>query len=206
MGTIRTPCPSTRCSGPGTGSAIVGILLRYDDVTVFGTDLVGKTKWYEVEAGGGYTNGYVAARFIQFGAPPTGAVEEEILDYGPKETPTLVRGRFKYVGPAACAECHEDSTGDFPKGASTVWAHTVHSTAHETLKRDYTKVIAQRKRGIDDPENDWRCVKCHVTAYGAEPAQLAPTYRDEDGVGCEACHGPGSEYGRGFSSERAGGR
>ena len=51
-----------------------------------------------------------------------------------------------------------------------------------------------RKRGIEDPANDWRCIKCHVTAYGAGPEQLAPTYRDADGVSCEACHGPGSEY------------
>ena len=181
-------------AGPGTDSAIVGILLKYDVVTVFGTERVGRTKWYAIEAGGGYTNGYVAARYVQFGDTPAGAVEEEILDYGPRETPTLARGQFQYVGPGACVECHRDSTGDFPKGASTVWAHTVHSTAHETLSREYTKVIAKRKRGIDDPESDWRCIKCHVTAYGAAPEQLAPTYRDEDGVGCEACHGPGSEY------------
>jgi hypothetical protein len=181
-------------TGPGTGSAIVGILLKYDEVTVLGTERAGNTNWYAIEAGGGYTNGYVAARYIQFGDLPTGAVEEEILDYGPRETPTLERGRFKYVGPGVCAECHQDSTGEFSRGASTVWSHTVHSTAHQTLSRDYTKEIAKRKRGIDDPANDWRCIKCHVTAYGAAPEQLAPTYRDEDGVGCEACHGPGSEY------------
>ena len=41
---------------------------------------------------------------------------------------------------------------------------------------------------------DWRCVKCHVTAYGADKSQLADSYRDADGVGCEVCHGPGSAY------------
>jgi len=181
-------------AGPGTSSAIVGILLKYDAVDVFGTEQVGQTNWYRVEAGGGYTNGYLAARYVQFGSPPSGAVEDEILDYGAKETPTLAKGNWKYVGAAACAECHEDSTGDFPKGASTVWAKTVHSSAHATLSRDYTKEIARRKRGIEDPANDWRCVKCHVTAFGAAPEQVTPTYRDEDGISCEACHGPGSEY------------
>ena len=57
-------------AGAGTSSAIVGILLKYDTVTVYGTEQVGKTNWYAIEAGGGYTNGYVAARYIQFGDPP----------------------------------------------------------------------------------------------------------------------------------------
>lgn len=178
----------------GTKSAIVGILLRYDAVTVLGTKRVGNSTWYDIEAGGGYTNGYVSARYVQFGEVPEGAVEEEILDYGPEETPTLVRGQFKYVGPGACAECHNESTGNFDKGASTVWAHTVHSAAYQTLSKDYTKVISRRKRNIEDPANDWRCLKCHVTAYGADASQLAPSYSHEDGVGCEVCHGPGSGY------------
>ena len=178
----------------GTKSAIVGILLKYDTVTVLGRKKVGRSTWYEIEASGGYTNGFVSARYIQFGSVPDGAVEEEILDYGAEETPTLMRGAFKYVGPGACAECHEDATGKFPDGASSVWNHTVHSAAYKTLSKDYTIEISKRKRGIEDPVNDWRCVKCHVTAYGAAPAQLGPGYSHEDGVSCEVCHGPGGSY------------
>lgn len=180
--------------GAGTKSAIVGILLKYDTVTVLGRKKVGSSTWYEIEASGGYTNGFVSARYIQFGSVPPGAVEEENLDYGAEETPTLVRGAFKYVGPRACAECHEDSTGEFPKGASTVWNHTVHSAAFKTLSKDYTIEIAKRKRNIDDPVNDWRCIKCHTTAFGADESQLTAGYSNEDGVSCEVCHGPGSAY------------
>ena len=178
----------------GTKSAIVGILLKYDAVTVLGRKQIGRSTWYEIEASGGYTNGYVSARYIQFGPTPEGAIEEEILDYGAKETPTLMRGAFKYVGPGACAECHEDSTGKFPDGASTVWSHTVHSAAYKTLSKDYTIEISRRKRNIDDPANDWRCVKCHVTAFGADPSQLGPGYSHQNGVSCEVCHGPGGSY------------
>ena len=93
-----------------------------------------------------------------------------------------------------CAECHNEPTGAFHLGASRVWEGHVHSAAFETLKRDYTKEIARRARGIDDPLNDWRCVKCHVSAYGADESQIAPSYSNEDGVTCEVCHGPSSEY------------
>ncbi|MFT5443088.1 MAG: hypothetical protein ACI8W3_002133 [Myxococcota bacterium] len=178
----------------GTKSAIVGIMLKYDTVTVLGRKKVGGSTWYEIEASGGYTNGFVSARYVQFGSVPEGARETEPLDYGAKETPTLMRGDFMYVGPRACAECHTDSTGEFPDGASTVWSHTVHSSAYKTLSKDYTIEIAKRKRDIDDPINDWRCVKCHVTAFGAEPSQLGPNYSHNDGVSCEVCHGPGGSY------------
>jgi hypothetical protein len=62
-----------------------------------------------------------------------------------------------------------------------------------TLTKSYTKAFA-KKRGIDNPLTDWRCRKCHVTAFGVPAERLGAKYRDEDGVGCEACHGPGGDY------------
>jgi len=193
LGYVDTTALNLRVDA-GTKSAIVGILLKYDAVTVLSRKKAGSSTWYEIEASGGYTNGYVSARYIQFGNVPAGAREEENPDYGEKKTPTLSTSSFKYIGARACAECHEESTGEFPKGASTVWSHTVHSAAYQTLSKDYTIEIARRKRNIEDPINDWRCVKCHVTAFGAAPEQLADSYRQEDGVSCEVCHGPGSAY------------
>ncbi|RKZ14716.1 cytochrome C554, partial [bacterium] len=38
------------------------------------------------------------------------------------------------------------------------------------------------------------CLKCHVTAAGADAALLGKKYKLEDGVGCESCHGAGDEY------------
>lgn len=182
-------------AGPGTNTNVVGILLKYDSITVLEQTAIGRATWYSIEAGGGYTNGWVNARYVEFGDSPAGAgLAEGPVDYGAKESPALIKGSFKYQGPGACRECHMESTGKFHLGASQVWEHHVHSSAYQTLKRDYTKEIARRARGIDDPLNDWRCVKCHVTAYGADKSQIAPSYSHEDGVTCEVCHGPSSQY------------
>jgi hypothetical protein len=178
---------------PGGDSPIVSILLKFDPVSVVDQRKVGSTTWYSIEASGGYTSGWVAGRFVKRGAPPATQSPANV-DYGAKQTPTLMTGGFQYVGAKTCQECHEDSVSDFPQGASVVWQKHFHSSAYQTLKRDYTKEIAQRARGIEDPANDWRCVKCHVTALGAAPSQLGPGYNEEEGVGCEVCHGPGGSY------------
>lgn len=178
---------------PGVSSAIAGILLKYDPVRVKGEERVGKTRWLSIEASGGYVKGWVSARFIERGTAPAGTQDAEV-DYGAKHTPTLMPGPFQYVGVRACAECHDESTGAFDKGAVPVWEAHFHSQAQKTLERDYTREIAQRTRGVEDPATDWRCVKCHQAAYGADPAQIASIYRPEDGVSCEVCHGPGSGY------------
>ena len=178
---------------PGAKSSIAGILLKFDPVTVTGERSVGQTRWYSIKASGGYVTGWVAARFIARGEAPASTQEADI-DYGAQETPTLIRGDFKYVGVQVCADCHTESTGDFDKGAFQVWESHFHAQAHKTLQRDYTKQIASRTRGVEDPANDWRCVKCHQAAFGAGPEQTASSYRAEEGVGCEVCHGPGSVY------------
>ncbi|MFQ5666485.1 MAG: cytochrome c3 family protein [Candidatus Binatia bacterium] len=179
-------------SGPGVRNPVLGTLLEYDPVVIQDHARAGGTTWYAIEAAGGYVDGWVSGAYIAFGKPPIGFTAA--VDYGKPETPTLVKGAFKYVGVAGCKKCHVESTGDFPRGAYPVWKGHLHSSAYQSLQRAYTKVIAKRRRGVDDPATDWRCVKCHVTAYGAEPAQLAPSYRQEDGVTCEVCHGPGSAY------------
>lgn len=177
---------------PSGKSEILGTLLKYDPVVIHDRARAGSTTWYAIEGAGGYLDGWVSGHHIAFGDPPTRKKEE--IDYGLPETPTLVKGSFKYVGPGVCKRCHLETTGKFPRGAYPVWKGHFHSDAYRSLEREYTKQIAKRWRGIDDPAHDWRCVKCHVTAYGADPSQIASTYRQEDGVTCEVCHGPGSEY------------
>jgi DnaJ-class molecular chaperone len=94
------------------------------------------------------------------------------------------KGRFQYVGSAACAECHgEDAIGNQMK----IWLSSPHAKAYAALSSKGAGEIA-KKNNISDPENDARCLKCHTTGGG----QSALTAKE--GVGCEACHGPGSEY------------
>lgn len=102
----------------------------------------------------------------------------------------LAQSKFKYVGANACKACHLT-----PKSgaAFTIWQKSAHAKAFATLATPAALEIA-KKKGIADPQKDANCLKCHETAAGVPAAQLAATFKAGEGVGCEACHGPGSDY------------
>lgn len=102
----------------------------------------------------------------------------------------LSQSKFKYVGVKACMPCHLA-----PKSGAAykVWQGSKHAGAFATLATPAAQEIA-KKKGIADAQKDQACLKCHDTAAGVAAAQLAPTFKPGEGVGCEACHGPGSEY------------
>jgi hypothetical protein len=91
---------------------------------------------------------------------------------------------FSYVGAAKCKMCHrtEKQGQQFP-----LWEARKHSKSFQALTTDKAKEIAQGA-GIDNPAESPQCFKCH-----APLAEKAPELKEE-GVGCEACHGPGSAY------------
>ncbi|HVP39127.1 MAG TPA: cytochrome c family protein, partial [Candidatus Saccharimonadales bacterium] len=96
----------------------------------------------------------------------------------------------KYVGVLKCKMCHNSAA----KGAQyTVWTTMKHSKAFAALASDSAKKIAKDK-GIEDPQKDPKCLKCHVTGYGKPAEEFEATFKPEDGVQCEACHGPGKDY------------
>jgi 2',3'-cyclic-nucleotide 2'-phosphodiesterase (5'-nucleotidase family) len=79
-----------------------------------------------------------------------------------------------YVGSETCQSCHPNTHGG--------WTGSFHARAFQTLQ----------KRGTDaDPH----CIACHTVGFGKEGG-----YRRSMGdsrltaVGCESCHGPGSEH------------
>jgi hypothetical protein len=99
---------------------------------------------------------------------------------------------YKYTGVRDCSRCHKkDLMGD----QTAVWKKTAHATALETLKGEEAVKIA-KERGITSPPHEAdECVRCHATAYGVTPEQTDKRpLRLQDGVQCESCHGPGSEY------------
>ncbi len=100
------------------------------------------------------------------------------------------QSNFKYVGANSCKACHM-----LPKSGAAfkIWQESKHAKAFATLASPEAKAIAQKK-GIADPQKDAACLKCHDTAAGVAAAQLAPTFKAGEGVGCESCHGPGSAY------------
>lgn len=94
----------------------------------------------------------------------------------------------KYIGSKACS-CHKAHISD--------WKLSTHGRAFETLKPGVKK-RAKIKANLD-PDKDYtkeeKCLKCHTTGYrkkgGFIDIEKTP---DRISVGCESCHGPGSEY------------
>jgi hypothetical protein len=95
-----------------------------------------------------------------------------------------------YVGAEKCKMCHNSPA----KGAQfTKWSQSTHARAYATLATEEAKKIAAAK-GIADPQKADECLRCHVTGHGAPAAKLTEKYKKEEGVTCEACHGPGGDY------------
>ncbi len=97
---------------------------------------------------------------------------------------------FKYVGSAKCKMCHNSKKAG---EQYTIWENSKHSKAYETLGTDAAKAIG-KKMGIDNPQTSEKCLKCHVTGAGQPKTMFEASFKETEGVGCEACHGPGSEY------------
>lgn len=64
-----------------------------------------------------------------------------------------------------------------------------HSRAFRVLANARSQEIG-RKLGIGDPQSAKMCLGCHSTPA----AQRGPRFRVDDGVGCEACHGPAGDW------------
>jgi formate-dependent nitrite reductase cytochrome c552 subunit len=111
--------------------------------------------------------------------------------------PPADQPEYTYVGTKKCKSCHLD--------VHKSWAKTKMGLAFETLKPGHAKE-AKATFGLDatkDYTTDKTCLKCHVTGYGKPGGYEIPDpknkramrkSKDLHGVGCESCHGPGSEY------------
>lgn len=99
--------------------------------------------------------------------------------------------QFKYGGgKATCKSCHLSKKS----GAQyKIWEAGPHAKAFETLQSDKAEEVG-KKLGVDNPAASDKCLKCHVTAFGVEDDLKGPKFSSEEGVACEACHGPGSGY------------
>ncbi|GAB4325674.1 MAG: hypothetical protein Kow0074_19580 [Candidatus Zixiibacteriota bacterium] len=81
------------------------------------------------------------------------------------DTLKWAESNFSYIGNDKCKMCH--------KTEYQSWQTTPHAKAWERLS-------------AEEQKNE-KCVGCHSIGKDAEGNLLT-------GVGCEACHGPGSEY------------
>jgi hypothetical protein len=98
--------------------------------------------------------------------------------------------KHKFIGVIKCKRCHEKSAIGDQYGR---WLETKHSKAFESLATDEAKKWAT-EAGVEDPQADERCVKCHSTAHGVPDKMVSRKFDRQAGVQCEACHGAGKDY------------
>ena len=97
----------------------------------------------------------------------------------------------QYIGSKKCKMCHVSKK----RGAQyTKWAAGPHAKAFATLATDEAKAVAKKAGVNGDPQKAPECLKCHVTGFDAPASAKAASFDQSEGVGCEACHGPGSLY------------
>ena len=95
------------------------------------------------------------------------------ISRGEGERPLLAFPEGETVGSATCKSCHRSE--------------------HRQLKREPHSKAMRRLVGAD-AENT-ACVRCHATPTASgPPSEDLADYRTDEGVGCESCHGPGSEH------------
>jgi hypothetical protein len=90
---------------------------------------------------------------------------------------SLLPTNAEYVGSEACRTCHEVEFA--------TWAASPHARAVDTLRDQH--------RAADSD-----CLRCHTTAFERPGGFVAragvETQADLARVGCESCHGPGSDH------------
>jgi YVTN family beta-propeller protein len=106
----------------------------------------------------------------------------EIGDLNAVTTP-----KAKYVGNQVCKSCHPE--------AYRIWVAAKHARAYVVLGTAMAKKIGEEcKIQADCPPKSAKCLTCHATAATVSKEYRTPGFHIEEGVKCEACHGPGEKY------------
>ena len=96
-----------------------------------------------------------------------------------------------YVGVKSCGMCHKsEKSGQ----QLSIWEGSKHSKAFEVLLSDEANKIATEKGFTTKASETPECLKCHATGYNVDASKLEKNFQIEQGVQCETCHGPGSDY------------
>ncbi len=100
------------------------------------------------------------------------------------------KAEHKFIGAAKCKTCHNSPA----KGEQfKKWTESKHSKAFETLASPAALEVGT-KLGVAKPQESEKCLSCHVTGFAAPASAKEATFAQTEGVGCEACHGAGSDY------------
>jgi hypothetical protein len=87
-----------------------------------------------------------------------------------------------YVGASKCRDCHKtEKQGK----AYPIWEASKHAQAFNNLKSETAKNAAGESIPAQEAP---ACLKCHAPQFDKSPEVSI------EGVTCEVCHGPGSQY------------
>ncbi len=93
--------------------------------------------------------------------------------------PAATAEDLTYVGSESCQECHEDQYESY--------------NAHSKKAHSYESVKVMRK-GLTEAEY-LECLQCHATGFGKPGGFTSPAETPHlQNLGCESCHGPGSDH------------
>lgn len=127
------------------------------------------------------------------GAEPLTAVRAVLAAVGPSDEASP----YSYVGSKKCKKCHIKQYKS--------WEKTRMGKAMDILRPGNNKGMKEKSQ-LDvgkDYTTDEKCLKCHTVGFGKPGGYAIPDPQDKkavrhakkrEGVGCECCHGPGSEY------------
>lgn len=102
----------------------------------------------------------------------------------PEKEPVSITGSVK------CGECHSlQSLGN----QQTIWQSSAHSKAYKMLSSQKAADYVTKNNLVEADKNKV-CLRCHTTDGFLEDKEKLGTYKSDEGVGCEACHGAGSKY------------
>ena len=114
-----------------------------------------------------------------------------ILQFGFSPNAKNADEKFGYVGTKTCGMCHKSEKQGEQLG---IWEKSAHAGAYKTLLSDEANNIAKEKGFSTKAVETAECLKCHASGYDVDASLLDAKFTVEDGVQCETCHGPGSEY------------
>jgi hypothetical protein len=131
---------------------------------------------------------------VEFQRDGDGNVEAVDVHFLRRGVHGVKRDHPMYVGSEACKRCHAEQ-----KSANQYvpWVRSRHAAAYWRLATRWSAVLAGFRPHFQDMENpreDDRCLLCHVTGAQDPDALFASSFDATDGIGCESCHGPGSNY------------
>ncbi|MBC8230998.1 beta-propeller fold lactonase family protein [bacterium] len=95
--------------------------------------------------------------------------------------------KAKYVGNQVCQSCHPE--------AYRIWVASKHARSYVMLGTMMAMNMGEEGEiQASSPRKSAKCLTCHATAATIPKEYRVPGFHIEEGVKCEACHGPGEKY------------